>query len=295
LRSEFYPPAGGRTRRCLYNANMNAASSSPVPTADARLAEEADTNFIAHAGWIQSRLPGMRVLDGGLTVIDSGLPCDTFNLVCRARLDSATAGERVRAAIDHFRREGRPFSWWVGPADFPKDLGRNLEEAGLEKAETELAMATHLSSLGADVALPEGLRIGRARSPREVADFAAVQAANWEPPDPQVLRFYGLAAAELLSEDCPLRLYVGYLGSEPVAAAEATLAGGVVGLYNVATRRNFRRRGFGAALTAWPLRDAREQGYRTAVLQAAAEGVRLYECIGFRRFGDITEYKPPPA
>ncbi len=271
---------------------MNTASGSPVSPTDARLAEDADTNFVAHAGWIQGRVPGMRVLDGGLAVIDSGLPCDTFNLVCRARLDRANANERVRAAIDHFRNAGRPFSWWVGPADQPADLGRRLEEAGLEEAETELAMASDLSSLAAEVPVPEDLRIARARSPREVADFAAVQAANWDPSDPQVLRFYELAAAALLSEGCPLQLYVGYLGSEPVAAAEATLAGKVVGLYNVATRREFRRRGFGAALTARPLRDARERGYRTAVLQAAAEGVRLYERIGFRRFGDIIEYKP---
>jgi len=271
---------------------MNTASGSLVAPADARLAEDADANFVAHAGWIQGRVPGMRVLDGGLAVIDSGLPCDTFNLVCRARLDEAAASARVKSAVDHFRGERRPFSWWVGPADRPADLGRRLEEAGLERAETELAMAADLSSIAADVSVPEGLRIVRARSDGEVADFAAVQAANWNPPDAQVVRFYDLAASALLARDCPLRLYVGYFGAEPVAASEATLAGGVAGLYNVATRREFRRRGFGAALTTRPLRDAREQGYRTAVLQAAAEGVRLYERIGFRRFGDITEYKP---
>lgn len=291
MRSDSIPRPKARTP-CLYNARMNTASGSPVSPADARLAEDADTNFVAHAGWIQGRVPGMRVLDADLVVIDSGLPCDTFNLVCRVRLDRAIATERVRAAIDHFRNAGRPFSWWLGPADRPSDLGRLLEEAGLEEAETELAMAADLSSLGADVPSPEGLRIVRARSPREVADFAAVQAGNWNPPDPQVSRFYELAAAALLSEDSPLRLYVGYLASEPVAASEATLAGGVVGLYNVATRREFRRRSFGAALTTWPLREARAQGYRTAVLQAAADGVPLYERIGFRRFGDITEYKP---
>ena len=271
---------------------MTSGSGSLVDVADARLAEDADANFLAHAGWIQGRVPGMRVLDGELAVIDSGLPCDTFNLVCRARLDASSADARVESAIDHFRRAERPFSWWVGPADRPADLGRRLEASGLEKAESELAMAADLSSLGGDIALPEGFRIVRVRSAQELADFARIQAANWNPPDPQVVRFYELAAAVLLSGDCPLHLHVGYLGAEPVAASEAALSGGVVGLYNVATRREFRRRGFGAALTAWPLRDARAQGYRTAVLQAAAEGVRLYERIGFRRFGEITEYKP---
>ena len=153
-------------------------------------------------------------------------------------------------------------------------------------------MVADLAALGAETPAPEALRIVRARTAEEIADFARVQAANWEPPDRLVLRFYELASAALRSADCPIRLYVGYLGAEPVAASELTLGGDAAGLYNVATRASHRRRGFGAALTARPLHDARELGYRTAVLQAAAEGVRLYERIGFRRFGDITEYKP---
>src|SRR5262245_21087421 len=111
---------------------MDSGSGFLVAEADARLAEDADANFLAHAGWIQERVPGMRVLDGGLAVVDSGLPCDTFNLICRARLDTASADARVQSAIEHFRRAARPFSWWVGPADQPADLGRRLEAFGLE-------------------------------------------------------------------------------------------------------------------------------------------------------------------
>ena len=49
----------------------------------------------------------------------------------------------------------------------------------------------------------------------------------------------------------------------------------------------------GMALTLQPLLDARDGGLRTGVLQAAAAGVGVYTRIGFQRFGDITEYKPP--
>ena len=41
------------------------------------------------------------------------------------------------------------------------------------------------------------------------------------------------------------------------------------------------------------LLDARAQGFQTAILQAAAEGVGVYTRVGFQPFGNIIEYKPP--
>ncbi|MEO8449604.1 MAG: GNAT family N-acetyltransferase [Gemmatimonadota bacterium] len=270
---------------------MGAAGlNRSLPSDHANLA---DANFVSHAGWVQRQLPGMQVLDRpDLVLIDSGLPCDTFNFVCRARLDRSDAPERVREAVAYFRERRLPFSWWVGPADQPGDLGGLLVAAGLDPAETELAMVADLSELGSTGATVEGLRIERVDTERKLEAFAQLSAANWTPPDSMVLQFYELGKVPLLSEDCPLRLYVGYCGDVPVGTAEATVGGGVVGLYNISTLAAYRRRGFGAALTLRALLDAREEGARSAVLQAAPDGVGLYTRLGFRPFGDITEYKP---
>ncbi|MGZ8411592.1 MAG: hypothetical protein ACXWZS_05250 [Gemmatirosa sp.] len=101
-----------------------SSPSGGVTLADATLADAADAPFVAHATWALARTPGMHVIDdAALVLADSGLACDTFNFVCRARLDGADAAARVRAAIAHFRDAGRPFSWWVGPADRPRGLG----------------------------------------------------------------------------------------------------------------------------------------------------------------------------
>ena len=262
---------------------------------DARdvLADAADAPFVTHATWVPARTPGMQVhADAGLVLTDAGLPCDTFNLVCRARLDDDSAPARVREAVAHFREARRPFSWWVGPADRPRALGALLAEAGLAPAERELAMAMELSALPDDAPAPAALSIVRVRTPAALADFAAVMADNWAPPDPDVPRFYARGAAALLAPDCPQRLYVGYVAGAPVAAAEATVAGALVGLFNVATRAAWRQRGFGAAMTVHPLREARAEGVRSAVLQASADGAGVYARIGFTPFGEVTEYKP---
>ena len=260
----------------------------------ADLAAAADANLVAHVSWVQQRTPGMRVVDGpDLVLVDSGLACDTFNVVCRARLEQGTALERVRKAVAYFRGVGRPFSWWLGPADRPPDLGVLLLAAGLEPAETEVAMAADLAALRVAELSPGGLQIRRVGTGGQLQNFARIIGANQSPPDPEVMRFYELAAPALLSGDSALWLYVGYLEEVPVATAELTLGGGVVGLYNISTLAAYRRRGFGTALTLQPLLDARAQGYRPAILQASADGVDIYTRLGFEPFGQITEYKPP--
>jgi hypothetical protein len=140
---------------------------------------------------------------------------------------------------------------------------------------------------------PAGLDIRRVRTLAELEDFAPLSASNSTPSDPDVLRFYELAAPALLRPDAPQWFYVGYLAGKPVATAELVVGGGLVGLYNISTLEPYRRRGIGTATTLRPLLDAANSGSYTGILQAAAEGVSIYSRAGFQRFGDITEYKPP--
>jgi ribosomal protein S18 acetylase RimI-like enzyme len=260
--------------------------SSLVETAIA-----ADENLATHFTWVQRQTAGMRaVLEDDLVRTECGMDCDTFNAVCRARLSAERSAARIREAIAWFA--GRPFSWWVGPADAPGDLGRRLSDAGLAASETELAMAARLSALRADRTAPGCLEIRRVATPSELSDFARINAANWTPPDLDVVRFYELAAPLLLAPGSPIRLYVGYAGGEPVAASELTVGGGVAGLYGISTLEAHRRKGYGTAMTLRPLRDARAEGLELAVLQASDAGAGVYRRIGFEEFGGITEYKP---
>jgi ribosomal protein S18 acetylase RimI-like enzyme len=258
-----------------------------------QVGERADENFVVHATWAAARTEGMtsRVAPH-LVIADSGLPCDTFNFICRARLDPDSAPAVAASAVAYFEERRRPFSWWFSPADQPRDLGPILESAGLQRAETELAMLLALDDVPADLPAVPGLEVRRVTVSDELETFAELSAANWTPPDSNVISFYRRAASALLHPETPLWLYIGYVEGVPVATAEATVAEGTAGLYNISTRPSYRGRGIGSMMTWRPLHDAHERGCDLGVLQAAPEGVSIYTRLGFRPFGEITEFKP---
>lgn len=252
----------------------------------------ADDNLLAHATYGTRAIPRARIaISEDLAMVDSGLPCDTFNFVCRARLTGPTADRRIRETLDFFRITGHPFSWWLTPGYSPADLPAYLEAAGLVSAESELAMALELSQLMVP-AVPPSLEIRRVRTQTDLDHYARLSAANWSPPDRNLIDYFQLTGGEFLRPDAAEWLYLGLIDGQPVATADLTVGGGVVGLYNISTVPAFRGQGIGSAMTAAPLLEARAAGHGTAILQAAPDGVRIYQRLGFEEFGRITEWKP---
>ncbi len=251
----------------------------------------ADDNLAAKATQGLDAFPEARVVVApDLVLVDSGLPCDTFNIVCRARFTSATARMRVAEAIAFFRVTGHPWSWWLMPGYTPAELPDVLAGAGLAPTESEVAM-----SMGLGAPTPAepvaGLDIRRVTTAADLEAFATLSAANWDPPDRHVRRFYRTAGSRFLAPDSPRQLFLGVLEGQPVATAEFAGSGSAAGLYGISTRSDCRRRGIGTAMTSTALNAARAAGYHRAVLQAAPDGVGIYTRLGFAAEGEIVEYK----
>jgi len=233
----------------------------------------------------------MTVFDqADLLVVDSGLSSDTFNKMARARLHESDVDRRIAEAAAHFTGVQRPFAWWVGPGSRPLNLENRLHDYGLEAKEYELGMAMELWDLPPKLERLADLTVRRVTCAEELTDFAGVFAANGEPPDPAVFGFYQSAAPLLLQDQCPMRLFVGYLDDEPVASSELFLTGRIAGLYSVCTRGECRERGIGSALTWTALDDARRRGIPTAVLQSLDQGRGMYTRLGFNACCNFAEF-----
>jgi GNAT superfamily N-acetyltransferase len=91
--------------------------------------------------------------------------------------------------------------------------------------------------------------------------------------------------AALISPAIPglpgLRIYVGEASGQPAVTAAAVARGPWVGIFNVATRPEHRRRGYGAAITAHAAADAAARNAEWAWLQSSPAGYQIYRRLGF--------------
>jgi GNAT superfamily N-acetyltransferase len=240
------------------------------------------------------RTPGAELYEGPyLRWSASGVPLAVFNGVHNAQLPEAAVDSAVSLVQSVANRRGVPAMWWVGPNSRPADLGARLEQHGLALARTMIGMAVDLEALdqGATVA---DLGIERVRGPEMQRLWAHVLAegSGW-----------GETAARALADLEPTRVdadctakprYIGFLSGRAVATSALVPAAGLAGVYAIATLPEARARGIGAAMTAYPLIEARTQGYRVGVLQATAMGHSVYRRLGFRDVCQYRCYSQPP-
>jgi ribosomal protein S18 acetylase RimI-like enzyme len=64
-----------------------------------------------------------------------------------------------------------------------------------------------------------------------------------------------------------------------------------VGIYDLVTHDDYRRRGIGSAMFEQLLKDARASNRRFAVLQASSDGLGIYLRAGFRITGDVLTFE----
>ncbi|MBW4502760.1 MAG: GNAT family N-acetyltransferase [Scytonema hyalinum WJT4-NPBG1] len=251
-----------------------------------------ESNMFEHMSYFPLRLSTMKVIDApDLLLINSELPSDTFNFVCRAKFKESDVDSRIKSAIAYFQSRQLPMAWWISPSSQPDNLAERLAAHGLKHTEEELGMALDLNKLRQNESLSTGLMIRRVTNADELDDYAAVIAANWSPPDTSVVKFYRQAAEIAFRPESPIRFYIGYFNGEPVATSELFLAAGVAGIYNVATLEKFRKCGIGTAITLAALQDAYRVGYQTATLQASEAGKNIYSRLGFRQHCKFNVYQ----
>ena len=128
-----------------------------------------------------------------------------------------------------------------------------------------------------------GLQIRELR-PEEAALHAQTAAVGFETPEEPFLRLTTPTVLALPG----VHAYLGEVDGQAVTTGLGVVMDNYVGIFNIATPPESRRRGYGAAVTARAVEDAFKGGATWAFLQSSAPGFPIYQALGFRSLEDWT-------
>jgi ribosomal protein S18 acetylase RimI-like enzyme len=252
-----------------------------------------ETNLYALlALWQRPGLASMALHDeADVMWLRSDRPHPMFNIVLGARFSAGSASDRIEATLDHFRPEGIPFSWWIGPLSEPADLDQKLEAHGLAHVTNNAGMAADLQAMDEISPAPVGLTIKRVSDGDTLHTYLQVMTGVFRMPAFAHGFWTGIFSSLGHDREAPMQHFVGYLASRPVACASVFLDGQVAGIYTVGVVIQARRQGIGQAITLAALNHARRTGYRYGILHASAAGLNVYRKLGFKEYCPISIYK----
>ena len=167
-----------------------------------------------------------------------------------------------------FRERRKPWGLLI-----PTELG--LTPPGLTHATDQPVMLLRLDAPH-ESAVPAGIAVTD-RAP--TADVAQVQSEAFGDPYDVTLAFVAPTLGPKAAQ--PQQTLTAYDVHEPVGCATVVRMDGVAGIYGVAVREGWRRRGIGAALTAMCMQRAAAAGCDLAYLNPSEIGYGMYASLGF--------------
>ena len=245
-------------------------------------------NILGWLGACSSQVPGAVIWQrDGVALFATGLPFTLFNRVFVAGENASAAA--FEDAIATLRERGAPFSVDLRrgaddpliPAILATGLVREPDEAPVP------GMA--LAPIPASVPAPADLVIERAVDEPGLERHIQALFNGYGIPDTFARP---IMTPAMLANDS-LAIYTGLLDGTPVVSGFGVRTGRTIGVYNIATVPDARRRGFGEAMTARIAADGGASGCDLAILQASTMGFPIYSRMGYRTVVEYDSYAEP--
>lgn len=193
----------------------------------------------------------------------------------------------VADAIEFMAERNLPWLMWVreGVDDALLDAGRR---AGLSDAGGPPGMV--LDSIERLPALRGDFEVDVVSDTTRLDIFHDVVARGFEMPL-EILQ--GFMTIDMMADPSVVAV-VGSVEGIAVSAALACVSGATIGIYNVATPTEHRRRGYGEAITWAAIEAGAVLGGDHAALQASDLGAPVYRSMGFVDIGRYLQLEGPP-
>jgi GNAT superfamily N-acetyltransferase len=214
--------------------------------------------------------------DGYVVVSAPSFPIHLANAAWAQGPDETSAIGGLGAALEQIEARGADPGVLVIEGRMP-GVEAEARRLGLDRVEEIPGMVASPASFRTPSGSgPEMIRVGSDGDLLAVA--LDVTSRGFDAPPGVFETFFATAASAE-----PVDLWLAYVDGEPVSTATGVRTGDAVGVYNVATPSEHRRKGYGARATAHVVRLGFEAGASFAYLQSSEMGFTVYERLGFEK------------
>jgi len=240
-----------------------------------------EENMMSYWSWVYSSPISRVENEPEFLRLSSDVPHPMCNYVFRSRFPSQDVGTRIEEVMGYFKSRNLPMSWIVGPCCQPPNLGEQLASHGLVLETEVVGMMIDLKKLNEDLPATEGVTIKKVANDEDMQQYLKPFGIGFEFPEAVVTNWGRMDSHHGFGSGLPRVNYVALMSGEPVSCTAMFKTADSAGIYCVATVPGMRRKGAATALIVNALREARDDGYKNAVLQAKAMGASVYRKIGF--------------
>jgi ribosomal protein S18 acetylase RimI-like enzyme len=249
-------------------------------------------NFTEKVTYIAHLMPIMRVIEHrSFIATDCGLPSDTFNVIVVR--DLSAPEHIIGAGLEHFMVKHWPMALWYWEDPVNTQGVARLISYGLDLTETHAAMVAEVTAARLMVPAPHGFMIKRVTDADELRQYGSVLAGLFGATDEgqQVRAYFDLLSRYPVNHGAALRSYIGIYDGTVVATGSLFVGHDTIGIYDIVTREQYRRRGIGSTMFAYLIDEAKQFQHRYAVLQASPDGIGIYRKAGFTPVGMVQTFE----
>ncbi len=257
------------------------------------LVKALEANLQAHV-MLYASLPDAMVCDepgvlGLMTDLDVSENCIYY-----ADFQPEQADQKIERVLRRYRSQGCLPMWWiVGPSSEPANLGKYLERQGFRCLAHPPGMFACLSALNQQAEVPGDFLIERVTNSAQLMKWVEIVQVADKISESLMAGFYELYKSQGFGSDASCILFLGKQSGQPVATSRLFPAGGIAGIYYVATLPEARGCGFGTAMTLAAAHAGRELGYQVGGLFATPAGYSIYHRLGFQEICTMDVYQSP--
>jgi GNAT superfamily N-acetyltransferase len=168
--------------------------------------------------------------------------------------------------------------WMVFPGDQPVDLNARLEARGMPGTRGGYWLWADLTSLPLLPCEHENFVVRRVTNHAQLMEWVHISEAGF---GSELGCYYDAYARHGYGPEAISLHYTGYLDDIPVTSATLLDAGGTAAIYDVSTPPEFRRKGFGGAITYALMQEILRRGYFSTWIWSSRMAKSVYQRLGF--------------